>query len=445
MWNEKVNFATLGGHCDGMTTTSLRLFKDIDQQSTYQTGASTTHALDKGNIRRYITWNFVLQFANPALAANTASLQKTPNQVLQQIYLALQNNAPDPLNLGIFQGGSGHSILPYSIEDAGNGKYRVKVYDNNHHDDANRSVEFDTQANTWRYDLGGSTGVWSGNGSSHSIGVIPLSVYLQQPQCPWCSSGSWAANGLLPDAEEQTQTWLQGAGHLLISDTSGRRIGHVGDQFINEIPGASGNIPLTGLGLPTEPIYNVPASDSYRIQVAGVEGSQELSSITHFGPGYTVAADKVKTATGIGEELNVTSNGSRVSFTAGQQQELELTLASDETEHVQFKLLGVDLSNGNTVQVTHDEGAGKLSVSHAQAQGSLYTLEFGLITSGGLSSFLHKDIQMDEGNTQVFDYGTWDGAGDMTMCTDVGSNGTLDACSEISNETPHIYLPLVLN
>ncbi len=441
MWNEQVNFSMNGGHCDGMTDVALRFFKDVDQQSSYQAGASTTYALEQGNIRRHIAWNFVLQFTNPVQTRRNEGRQKTPNQVLQQIYLALTSGAPDPVNLAIF-GSGGHSILPYAIEDAGSGKYRVKVYDNNHPNDANRSVEFDTQANTWRYDLGGSIGVWQGGAADHSIVAAPLSAFLQQPQCPWCTGAGWLAAGPSAGEAPVTQTWSQGDGHVLLTDNSGRRIGYVADQFVNEIPGAFPNTPITGLGVASEPVYNVPLSDNYLIQLTGAS-SGFGGALVHFGQGYTVAADQIVTAPGVTEQLDISGGGTQVVYTAGGQQALGLTLATDDTRHVQFKLTGVDVGDGDSVQVSRDTSASTLTVNHALAGSSIYTLEVGSIDSSGLSEFINEDIAINGGDTQLFDLAPWQSTDVITMCTDIGSNGTIDSCIDLQHEGSRVYLPLV--
>ena len=50
----------------------------------------------------------------------------------------------------IFNADGGHAITPYAVEDKGDGKFAVLVYDNNY-PGITRAVEFDTNANTWSY------------------------------------------------------------------------------------------------------------------------------------------------------------------------------------------------------------------------------------------------------------------------------------------------------
>jgi hypothetical protein len=154
-WRDRYVKIMNGGHCDGFTTTALRFFKRIDQPSTYQTDATATRMLKLENIRRRIAYFWMLQIPSPVASASFYALFDTPTQVLQKLYQDISTGAPDPMNLGILNASwtSGHSILPYAIEDTGNGRFRIWVYDNNHPYDSQRAVNIDTFNNSWDYPL----------------------------------------------------------------------------------------------------------------------------------------------------------------------------------------------------------------------------------------------------------------------------------------------------
>lgn len=446
LWNEAINFTMNGGHCDGMTTTSLRFFKSLNSPGEFQEGANTTYDLQKSNIRRYIAYSFALQDANPVAAARNEGLQKTPNQVLQQIYLSMLNGAPDPVDLVIYNSTrtSGHSILPYAIEDKGNDTYWVKVYDNNHHNDNNRYVVFNTQANTWSYNLGGSLGTWSGDQNSQSIGVIPLSIYIQQPQCPWCGASTNLNSVSSIQENILSQAWLNGQGQLLITDSLGRRIGFVGQQFVNEIPNAFENIPLGGLGLRAEPIYFLPSSDAYSIQLSGVLPTlSDDVSFAYFGQEFAIAVSNLSLDLNSTDQLTITSSGSEIMYSASNSQEADLTMTAEGSISQQFTAKGVDIGNNESVTMRRNLVSNQLLVSYEQANNGVYTIELKKIDGIGLSFFLHNDLSIGAGNTHVFDLNTWNGSSTITVCTDIGSDGTIDDCVEIENQGPTIYLPIV--
>ena len=78
------------------------------------------------------------------------------------------------------------------------------------------------------------------------------------------------AGSLLAPAADTAGIWLAGgAGHLLVTDPLGRRIGYLGTERVNEIPGARADDIPGGLGTPLEPMYTVPAGQEYKILLTG--------------------------------------------------------------------------------------------------------------------------------------------------------------------------------
>lgn len=440
LWHVRVNLAMNNGHCDGFTTTSLRFFKDMDRPGDFQAGANTTHNLQLGNARRHIAYYWVLQVPNPVATARDQALQKHPSQVLDQLRSAMSDGATDPTTLIVYNTAhtAGHSITPYAIEDRGNGVYWVWVYDNNHPDDTNRRVVINTTNDTWSYNLVWTT--WSGDADSQSLGVIPISVYAQQPECPWCG-GSGMLSG-----SPSGQVWLTGQGHLLISDSQGRRIGYVGDQFVNEVPGAFGSVPPGGLGIPAEPIYYLPLSDTYTILLDGQTLTQmETAGVTQFGPGYAVWVDDVTLGPASQDQLMIAPDGTQLSYLSSGDKEATLTLALDDaSESSQFQINGADIGAGQVVTLTADVSNGQLVFNNAQAGGGEYDLEVKRVSAAGEQEFIHDGVVISAMDTHYADYEAWDGFGPMTLHVDHGSDGTIDETLVLDNQAWRVYLPLIL-
>lgn len=441
-WIARVNRYMNGGHCDGMASTSLRLFKGLDDPADFQTGANTTHDLQKRNVQRHIAYYWVLCVPDPVASARDQALQNTPGQVLDKLRSAMSGGATDPTTLLIYNTDhtAGHAITPYAIDDQGNGVYWVLVYDNNHEDDANRHVVIDTTNDAWSYDLGSGLGTWSGDANTHSLGTIPISLYAQQPVCPWCS-GTKMSSGA-----PTGQVWLTGQGHLLLTNVQGRRIGYSGDQFVNEVPGAFGSVPPGGLGIPQEPIYHLPLTDTYTLLLDGQTLTQTGTvAVTQFGQGYAVSVDDVILGPTSQDELTIAPDGTQLAYQPGDAKEATLTLALDGVgESNQFQVGGADVGAGQVVTLTVDVSNSQLVFNNVQAAGGAYDLEVTRVSTAGKQIFLHAGLVISATDTHYVDYGAWDGSGPMTVCTDHGSDGAIDNCAQVENQANRIYLPLVL-
>jgi len=444
LWNISVNRMMNGGHCDGFTTTSLRFFRDLDNPADFQSGANITHDLQLDNVRRHIAYYWVLVVPNPVAEARNQALQNTPSQVLNQLRSAMSDGATDPTTLLVYNADrtSGHTVTPYAIEDRGDGVYWVRVYDNNDPDNTNRYVEINTTNDTWSSNLIGSVGTWSGDADSSSLGSIAISTYAQQPECPWCDE----TGALSASQARQTQTWLGGQGHLLISDSQGRRIGYVGDQFVNEVPGAFGSVPPGGLGVPGEPIYYLPLTDTYTILLDGQTLTQtDTVAVTQFGPGYAVSMDDVTLEPTSQDRVIIAPDGTQLAYQPNDDKEATLTLALDgASESNQLQVKGTDIGAGQVVTLTADVDNGQLLFNNAQAGGGEYNLDVRLVSAAGEQWFVHAGLVISATDTHYVDYGAWDGSGPMTLHVDQGSDGTIDETLELENQVSRVYLPLIL-
>jgi hypothetical protein len=432
-WNIQANRSMNDGHCDGMASTSLRFFKGLDTPSDLQGGANTTHDLELSNVRRHIAYYFVEQWTDPVKAYKEQVRRNTLSAILDQLRSAMLSGAPDPTTLFVRQAGQGgHALTPYAIEDRGNGVYWVRVYDNNHPDDANRYVVINTTNDTWSYDLGWTT--WNGDANPHALGIVPISEYAKQPVCP-----EWRA------AADELAVWLSGEGHLLITDSQGQRIGYVGDQFVNEVPGAYESIVDGGLGVEMEPIYTLPLSDTYTILLDGQTLTQaETVGVTQFGPGYATWVDDVTLGPTSQDQLTIAPDGTQLAYQSSGDNEATLALALDgASESSQLQVNGADIGTWQVVTLTADVGNGQLVFNNAQTSGGEYDLEISRINATGEQTFVHAGLVVSATDTHYADYGAWDGSGPMTLYVDHGSDGTMDETLQLDNQAGGIYLPII--
>ncbi len=162
---------------------SLRFFKGIDNPASFQPGASDASDLTRPNARHTITYYFVPQLENPVHAYKTQQVLQPPSANLNALIAALSGTASDPMNLIVRFRGSGHAITPYAVEERGN-HFEVWVYNSNTPNVAS-TVLITTTNESWSYNMG-SLGIWSGNASTKSLGVIPISQSALPMVCPWC-------------------------------------------------------------------------------------------------------------------------------------------------------------------------------------------------------------------------------------------------------------------
>ena len=185
----------------------------------------------------------------------------------------------------------------------------VRVYDNNYPDETWHYLAIDTASDTWRYDSGNQ---YLGTATSHELGIVPVSRFAEPPS-GWVpqASAPWSSTA----TTSNTTLWLLGRGHLLVSDSQGRQIGYVGEQFVNNIPGASASVTIGGLGVSNEPVYALPVTESYEILLDGQTlTGPRTSTLTMFGRGFAAVASEVPVTWRPGDTIVVAPDGTGISY-----------------------------------------------------------------------------------------------------------------------------------
>lgn len=447
-WNFMVNWYMSGGHGDGFASTSLRFFKELDDPSDFHSGATTIQELALGDVRRHVAYYHVEQYTDPVAETRSRSALDTPAGVLSQMREAMSGSLSDPMLLFLQQGGAGHALVPYALQELSAGIWQVWVYDSNYPgifpNDTSRQLSIDTSNNLWSYDTGWAT--WSGNSTSHNLGVVQLSRYALQPSAPWVA----VSPVIESDGAQTAQLWLAGKGHLLVSDMQAQRLGYVDGQYVNEIPGASFNVSAGGMEGSMEPFYTLPLTDTYTISVeTGAITQTEVISITQFGPGYAVGVQGIALTAGEQHEakdavgsLFIPTDGSEVAYTAFDQQEVDLFVAFDEaTESYQFKVTGSDTLPGGKVVLFINKAETKIGIQGSEAGAGAYDLELQLISPSGVERFTHADIDIGANDTHYIEYDNLEGAALIIIGIDHNSDGTIDETVEVVNQAWQVFLP----
>lgn len=447
-WYLKTSWKLQGGRCYGFSVTSLRFFTGIDSYL----WADYVYALDKSSDVT-ITWNnqsflaraseniaffHYMQAIEPVKTNIYQAAGKLPNEVLNDLLQAMTNGWSDPMVLVLVNGRQGHAVSPYAITNPSGDTYQVYVYDNEHPGDSSRYITFDVGNQTWSYDTG--SGIWSGGPEAYTIAAVPISDNDQTMQCPWCESA-------LENGTAMQTLMLDGAGRLLITDSQGRRIGYIGNQYISEIPQGFGQVPILGTHLESEPFYTLPLTETYTILLDGQTLTQtSTTSLSQFGPGYAVTVEDMIITPETQDQITIASSGEQVVYQADQAQTPNITLIFDYQDvNFEIQLNGVDIGAGEAIQLFADSSVGELILNGNQASGGGYALAIGQTNATGQNKFLHSDIPILAADTHFIDFGNWDGSGTIILKIDHQSDGTIDEIVELENQIIQTsYLPLVL-
>lgn len=443
-----------GGSCNGIAVTSLRFYED---PSRLPLGRQHAYDVSVPEVRRDITYYQLMGYMQPIQDHfRNSQNSSTPSDVLNEIQTAIRNN--ESVVLSMYQevsgGILGHSVVPYALEGFGNGLWHVMVYDNNHPSPnvSERYVAINLANDTWFYTWDGAL-IWGGDANDHTLFTTPLSLYVEPLEMPLLASNTHPDTTDNFDLVEEVsgEIWLSGKGHLLITDSQGRKIGFEGNDRVDEIPGADAIVTFGGLNIPIEPIYFIPLNDNYTILLDGEvlgETRQPIDpvSITQFGPGFFVSVDNIPLSASTKDELTIAADSTEVTYKASQlaQPDLHMTFETEATS-LQIAILGVEVGNNQSVSLVTDRATKQVVFNGPDSNGGAYGLELILSDTTAKHIFQHSQVAIDAGDTHYIDYSGWKGNGSLTLQIDEGSDGTIDKEYELENETPSypLFLPML--
>jgi hypothetical protein len=402
-------------------------------------------------LQREIAYWYTTQFTVPAGPSEIRTL--SPSGVVDMLVQTFQlgPTAPESYTLGIFQrdGGGGHSMLPYAVEDRGDGMVWIMVYDNNF-PDVVRHIEVDRNRDAWRYF--GSTNpaeteaLYEGDATTHSLTLTPSSPRLIKQGCPFCIDDD---NDAVGGALRYDELSLDGDGHLLITDAQGRRFGFVGNQLLTEIPGVAYAMPkaVATWAMGSDPVYFLPAGQTFSITIDGTgltrNGSADLSLV---GPGYDLEVNDISLRPGQKDTLQLTP-GPRtrtVAYTTQGDASPDIVLGLEtKAADYSFDVKGVTLRGGGTITVTLDQPNAQLSIATTGGTGvGTYSLDMMRTDDDDEVTFSHDRIPLSAGDTAYLRYGQWRGAGDsIPLAIDRDSNGSIDEMLNLTDDlTSHTAL-----
>ena len=440
-WMEQINGAMSGGHCEGMAVLSLMMY--TNQISPSDFGGSTASELDINDeaLQREIAYWWATQTVSPT---DSSVIKGTPMEILDIVQQ--MDASGETYSLGIYKedGSGGHAITPFGVEDKGNGLYAILVYDNNYPGQT-RELLVDSRDNTWLYEASINPQVeselYTGNADTQTLDLTPTSARLGEQQCPFCDGSgvsSTIAGGKLAAPSFQNgqinQIFLDGEGHILITDDNGNRLGYVDGKIVNEISGATYNeFRMDASGNAPEPIYSLPANLNVTVSIDGTNLTEEtLTDLVMIGAGFSIGVEGINLQPGQVDTAYFYPSEETIAYETEADESPNIVIGIEnpnaEADYY-FEVQGTDVQGGGIITVYLDTKAGDLQINAEKlnAEGS-FDFYLTRITDELEEEFAAQEIALQEGAVVYVNYAEWTDANPegMYFGVDLDGDGTID-------------------
>ncbi len=437
-WLAETNNAMDNGHCEGMA--AMAILFEIGKLEPKDFGAASVFEIPlAGNAK--LQHEIALWWSTQAIAPMSQAEIKTlaPNEVVDRLTEAFTTNQ-ESYTLGIYMPdhSGGHATTPYAIVDQGDGKTWIMHYDNNFPGEE-RHIEVDRAANKWTYFTAadpkepGST--YAGDAETKTLTIAPTSVRVGKLECPFCGDVDAPAG----DAKGTRQIIMDGDGDLLVTDDTGKRIGHANGVLVNEIAGAKiVDVKSISHRSEHEPIYALPGGHPLTVTLDGSTlKTKDSTNVSLIAAGYTMGVYGVALSPGEQDEIHFSSDWKEVSYRTDQDETPEIEIGVETTgADYEFDIHAGGETGGQRIDLALDVKAGVIAVQATAKDGTgEYEVEIHRIDKGGEQVFKHKGVASHGADKFVFHYADWKGNGQpMKAGLDKGGDGTIDESEELTDE-----------
>lgn len=335
----KNHFLTAAGHCRGFSHASLIHYAGLKTlETTEDDGLSPPNS--NASYIYDVIWrddskDYLHIYQNrwyTALAARAFHNGK-PTEILQLVKDALADFEDNALDIAIYilvEPGKmvGHSVVPYKVERVGNID-RIYVYDNNSPNNDQKYIEINTTTDSWTYNIGGQT-YWNGSES------WSIYVDLARNNFPGVLSLSQVGSNMILPTDINTtasNVMVEGDVSPTFIDNSGNKVSFVGNQLINEIPGAS--VQVLPMFNPDDPdavspiIYQLPLTATYTLQISST--SSGAYTVTTYASGMANVLSGLEDVQGFTDEITLEAGLREISLqAAGASKDYCFLFADDE-------------------------------------------------------------------------------------------------------------------
>jgi hypothetical protein len=417
-WMEQINGAMAGGHCEGMAVLSLMMYTGHIPASDFGGSIASDLNINDEALQRELAYWWTTQTVSPTY---TSVIKGTPVEILDIVQQ--MEVSGETFTIGIYKedGSGGHAITPIGVQDKGDGLYAILVYDNNYPGET-RELLVDTRDNTWLYEASINPDVqselYTGNADTQTLDLTPTSARLGQQDCPFCEGSALSSAGgkLAAPTRKLNQVFLDGEGHILITDDNGNRLGYVDGKIVNEIPGAdytayrmeaSGNAP--------EPIYWLPAELDVTITVDGSALTEEtLTDLVLIGPGYSIGLEEIYLTPGQVDTAYFYPLDETIAYETESDESPNIVFGienPDAEADYYFEVYGADMIGGGIITAILDSKAGDLIINTEKLNGEgEFNFFMTRISDEYEDEFSAEEITLKEGALVYINYAEWSDA-----------------------------------
>ena len=189
-WARMVNQAKASGSCEGLVVEASKRFNAAMKPL-------TVDLANEGEVTHKIFRSFATQFFPEVQAERDRWAKKSLRQIVNEIGMSLKSGTTQ-YTLGLYTPRGGHAVLPYAIEFTDPDHAILRIYDSNW-PGKDRFVEFDLQADTWKFSFSGpdpvtDTNAWTGKAGDIDIGSLDSRT---NSLCPFCGSETKVKNSMI--------------------------------------------------------------------------------------------------------------------------------------------------------------------------------------------------------------------------------------------------------
>lgn len=425
-WMEQINEDMDGGHCEGMAVLSMLMYTGQISASDFGGSLASDLNINDEALQREIAYWWATQAVDPTASS---IIRGTPMEILE--YIRQMDVNGETYTIGIYNDrGEGHAVTPFGVEDKGDGLYAILVYDNNFPGET-RELYIDSRDGSWTYETAINpqveTDVWSGNADTETLDLTPTSARLDLQACPFCEGGFASVGKLAASTQLVNQIFLDGEGHILITDESGNRLGYVDGVIVNEIPGATyTKYRMRATGNTPEPIYSVPANLDVTITIDGTDLTEEtLTDLVMIGAGFTIGVEGIYLEPGQVDVAYFYPADEMIAYetTSDESPSIIFGIEKPDADYY-FEVYGVDMVGGGIITAWLDSKAGDLLINTEQLNGEgSFNFYLTRITDEAEEEFYAEDIVLKQGALVYINYAEWTDANPEGIYFGVDLNG----------------------
>ena len=204
-----------------------------------------------------------------------------------------------------------------------------------------------------------------------------------------------------------------------------------------------------GSGVQLKPIYVLPESDNYEIQM----GDQmmtltrgETAVFTQTANDYSVSIENILADTTSDETIKVAQSGELIEYQASRDNEISIILVYKErTTIYTFKLRNLDVNADHKLTVTNNLSEGRIVIDNQGIVIDEYDLVVEKRYQDSFDYYMHNQIAFRSLNSHQLIYANLDDVGTVTLKVIDKADDLVIETLELANVAKIYYLPMLIS